>query len=601
MTQESVAERGTADPGASFDWLTSDGTALWWVEHQPSASRTVVMRWSVDGLVAYSAAGGSIGSGLHAYGGQPYIAIEPGRVAAVDSSTNTFLGLPSGPGGPFMYGDLAVGDGEVLSVREHENGDELVAAGPDGANLRVLLSVDGFIASPRWFAGRLAWAQWGATAMPWDSSEIWVAAYTAGGRIEGARRVAGGADESAIQPTWSADRSLYFMSDRSGWWNLYRWHDDETEAVAPMSAECATAPWESGYTNYALLPGGRIAITTQSGPRQQLLIVDPDGASRAVEVPYTSFKPFLAAHGDRVGLIGASPSAVSEVALVTTDGTDTVEVIRRPAQPSSAGIVSRPEVLQVDTAAGPLTMSFYPPTLALAGAPPLIVRPHAGPTYHSELRLDPETQFFTSRGFAVADVDYRGSTGYGRAFRKTLDGNWGRFDVDDCRACALHLIANGRVRADAVFISGASAGGYTALKAVCDDGPFVLAVARSAIVDPQRWRITAPRFQRPHATILSSATSPVDAGQVRHPVLIIHGSADAVAPVEDAEALAEKLYQRGLLEGMLRFDGVGHYLSGAAQQAALEAELAAYRRVLNQEPVITSDYENFRARRLRIQ
>ncbi len=517
MTKVPVGEWSISDPGSSFDWLTSDSTALWWLEYQPPANQSVVMRWSAGRLIAHSASGGGIGSRLHAYGGRPYTVVQPDQVAALDAETSQFFsGSPLTSEGPFAYGDLSTGSGEVFAIREHENGDDLVTATPNGTNIRILLSVNGFfLASPRWTTGRLAWSQWSASVMPWDSCELWVADYARGGQIANARRIAGGADESAVQPTWSADGSLYFISDRSGWWNLYRWHDGEPQAVAPMSAECATAPWESGYANYALLPGGRVAMTTQNGPRQRLLVVELDGSSRAIETPYTSFKPYLAAHGDRVGLIGASTTNVSEIALVATDGSDSVQVIRRPALSSAEETLSHPEVLQVDSAGGPVIVTLYPPMPPPHEAPPLIVRPHAGPTYHSELRLDSEVQFFTSRGFAVADVDYRGSTGYGRAFRKALDGNWGAFDVEDCEACAIQLIEEGRVRADAVFISGASAGGYTALKAACRSGPFAMAVARSAIVNPNSWRTTAPRFQRPHAAILASAISPVDARQIR--------------------------------------------------------------------------------------
>ncbi|WP_326558908.1 alpha/beta hydrolase family protein [Micromonospora sp. NBC_01796] len=211
----------------------------------------------------------------------------------------------------------------------------------------------------------------------------------------------------------------------------------------------------------------------------------------------------------------------------------------------------------------------------------MIVRPHPGPTHQSNLRLDWEVQFFTSRGFAVVDVDYRGSTGYGREFRKALDGNWGRFDVEDCRTVALHLIENGSARRDAVFISGASAGGYTALRAVCEDGPFTLAVARSAIVDPERWTVTAPRFQRPHAAVLAGGDAKVAATKVLRPVLLIHGVEDPVAPIGDVSELADALDDRQLLVRMIRLDGIGHYLSDAATlSAALEAEVEAYLDVL---------------------
>ncbi|WP_412751915.1 S9 family peptidase [Krasilnikovia sp. M28-CT-15] len=429
------------------------------------------------------------------------------------------------------------------------------------------------MASPRVSVGRLAWVRWAADVMPWDSSEVWVARYSAGRRLADPVRVAGGADESAFQPQWGPDGWLFYLSDRTGWWNLYRWRDGRTEAVAPMDAECATAPWESGYANYTFLPDGRIAMTVQRGPAQELVLVSADGVV-SLPVAYTSIKPFLAVVGDRIAVIGASPARAQEIVLVSTDGAGGVEVIRQGPDQQS-GDVSVPELMTV----GQVTALVYPPS-GDARPAPVIVRPHAGPTYHSDLRLDGEVQFFTSRGFAVADVDYRGSTGYGRPFRKALDGQWGLVDVADCQAVAQYLIDTGLALPGAVLISGASAGGYTALRAACEDGPFALAVARSAIVDPRQWTTTAPRFQRPHAEILAAPDAAVRADQVRRPVLLIHGVRDEVAPIDDVTALADGLRERGLLVGMLALDGVGHYVSGSALATALDAELDAYRGVL---------------------
>ncbi|GAA3766858.1 S9 family peptidase [Plantactinospora mayteni] len=572
----------SAEVGANFDWLTSVGARLSWVETQPSTGRAIAVLSASTGLTGYSVPGGSVGSSLHAYGGMPHLFAPSGALVAVDAATGRLI-TPFGHTGDdgFTYGDLAGCGDEMLAVREHERGDQLVALDRASGELRVLLTTDGFLASPRFHEGRLAWTRWTNDVMPWDSCEIWIANYTPGQDLSRPRRLAGGPTESAIQPCWGIDGTLYFMSDRSGWWNLYRWRNGPVEAVAPMSAECATAPWESGYTNFALLPAGQVVMTVQSGPEQQLLVVERDGASRVIQTPYTSTKPYIAATGNRVAFIGASPTRAPEIAVATTDGSDKIEIIRRSTTRVEEPAASTPELHRVSTGGGTtITVLLYPPSPVEGRLPPLIVRPHAGPTYHSEFRLDREVQFFTSRGFAVAEVDYRGSTGYGRTFRKALDGNWGRFDVEDCRNAALHLIASGRVCPDAVFISGASAGGYTALKAVCEDGPFALAVARSAIIDPERWRTTAPRFQRPHATILASATSPVVAAAVRQQVLLVHGAADQVAPVDDADELATALRQRGLLAGLVRFDGVGHYLSGSAQQVALDAELATYRKAL---------------------
>ena len=583
LTAAQVAEAGT-----SYDWLSSFDGVLRWVESVPETGRTMVMSWSRSQSghpQECGQDGESVGSSLHAYGGMPYAVASAGDTLAVNASTGQISGYTETA---HSYGDLARYGDELLCVREGDSGDDLVAIDLTSRTSRVVRGTDGLLASPRLWAGRLAWVQWDKNVMPWDSSEVWVADYAPSGQISAALHVAGGPDESAFQPQWGEDGALYFMSDRTGWWNLYRWRDGLTEALAPMVAECATAPWESSYSNYALLPRGRIAITVQRGPIQQLVVVESDGEITPIDLPFTSFKPWLTGLDDRIALIGSSLTRSQEIVLVATDGTNKVEVVRagsvlndeRPA-------LSVPEVMRVPSADAEVTALFYPPTGRSAPAP-LIVRPHAGPTYNSELRLDWEVQFFTSRGFAVADVDYRGSTGYGRAFRKALDGNWGRFDVEDCRAVALHLLATGRALPEAVFISGASAGGYTALRAVCEDGPFALAVARSAIVDPKRWRTTAPRFQQPHAAILSHQSAEVEPDRVRRPVLLIHGDEDAVAPIEDVTKLAVGLQSRKLLVGMLELPGVGHYLSAPeALCAALEAELDAYRSVLMEAGLLT--------------
>jgi len=579
---------GPVEVGTGFDWLTAAQDGICWLESEAAAGRTVVVRYMPRSgeVTGYRLRSGDVGSSLHAYGGLPYLFRSTGDLVAVEAATSQVIGRAGRTASGHAYGDLASFGGDMLCVRESDDGDEMIVLPAGSLGPRVLLAAAGFLASPRAHSGRLAWMQWAWDVMPWDSSEIWVADLTAAGKLAAPRRVAGGRAESAIQPCWAADGSLYFLSDRSGWWNLYRWRNGETVPVAPMEAECGTAPWESGYSNFVLLANDRIAMTVQSGPEQHLVIIESSEARRTVRLPYTSFKPFVVQVGGRVGLIGASPTRFPEVALVSTDGSDAVQVIRRTVARTAPRGVSVPQVLTVSGEGATTAVLFYPPTGGSADPPPLIVRPHAGPTYHNELRLNDEVQFFTGRGFAVAEVDYRGSTGYGRRFRAALDGNWGRYDVQDCRATAQWLAATGRVDPRALFISGASAGGYTALKAVCGHGPFALAVARSAIVDPHRWQTTAPRFQRPHAAVLASATSPVQAAEVTRPVLLVHGVDDRVAPVTDVDHLAAALRERGALVDLLRFDGVGHYLSAATREVALEAELAAYRQVLRERRIV---------------
>jgi dipeptidyl aminopeptidase/acylaminoacyl peptidase len=371
---------------------------------------------------------------------------------------------------------------------------------------------------------------------------------------------------------------LHFVSDRTGWWNLYRWTEQHgVEAVAPMEAECAAAQWEHGYSSYTFLSDGTIAMLAQRGPLQQLMTVSPDGKITEIPLPYTAIKPYLASVCSKIALIGASPTLPQQIALVDATSGE-VEVLRSATHIPGAAQISVPVILTCTSDGHEITIAYYPSVgTESAGT---IVRAHSGPTYQSELRLDWETQFLTSNGFAVADVDYRGSTGYGRAFRAALNGNWGRFDVDDCVAAARFLVESGRASSsDNLVIFGASAGGFTALKAVTAEGtPFAGAVARSPIVSPRSWVTTAPRFQRPHAATLLSPHSELFAEAVRRPVAIVHGGEDPVAPVADVRSLVSGLQQRNADVHYLELDEVGHFPSGKALVETLEFELQAFKK-----------------------
>lgn len=570
-----VARRST-----SYDGLSAWGDRLHWLEALPASGDLVLATWTAEHGVTLD--GLPIGNSVHAYGGGSIVANDVGTwvVGASDGQIRRADNGVACTDSPHAHGDLAFGDGLLVCVRETESGDQLLAISPQTGKEQVLRRAP-FLASPGLTAGRLTWSQWGSDAMPWDCCEVWVADYD-GRRIGGARRVAGGLTESAVQPRWGPDGYLYFISDRTGWWNLYRDRAGRAEPVAPVQAECAAAPWELGYANYAFLPDERVAMTVQQGPSSRLAVAEPGRPVRTVELPYTSLKPYLAVVGDRVATIGSSPNRAPEVALVAVDGSGEVEILRCPELKDQSVDLALPEVMRVCSAGGEVTVLFYPPAGHASGPVPMILRPHAGPTHHSDLRLDWQVQYFTSRGFAVVDVDYRGSTGYGRPFRQALDGQWGIRDVEDCRNVAWHLLAIGRAAPGAVFISGASAGGYTALRAVCEDGPFALAVARSAIIDPVRWTTTAPRFQRAHAARLAHAGSAVRAHEFKAPALLIHGERDEVAPIGDVLALAHSLRRHDRLAGLISLPGVGHSLSSsAALVSALEAELGAYRAVLD--------------------
>lgn len=582
---DAVSAANAVRASISFDELRIVGDALYWLESRPSSgSGPTLVRWSAtDGAADVTPSRFGVTSGVHSYGGGTY----------APSSGEVWCAGPSGlyrvAGGDVRlvvedssFGDLTIGNGEVLGVRETEDGDALVAVPLVGAPvLRVLAETSGFFGAPRTGPGLLAWLRWSERDMPWDASELWVATYAAGCSLGDPVKLAGGPAESVVEPRWGPDAALYFVSDRSGWWNLYRWDGESVEPVAPMAAECAAEPWELGYASYDFLADGRIVMVVQEGPRHHLAVVDRSGAITPVELPYTSIKPYLAVGGTSVALVGSSPWVAPQVALVDLGDEPRVEVLARAEHPGLDGLaVSTPVELRIPVGDSREVVALvYPPTGAAPDwCAPVIVRAHPGPTASCLVRLDWQAQFFTSRGFAVVDVDYTGSTGYGRAFRQALYGRWGVDDVVDCRTVAEYLLTEGRAVPGEVFIRGASAGGYTALHAVTQDGPFVAATAVSAIVDPERWAQTVPRFQRAHANRLRGGAGRVRAADIRRPVLMIHGTADDVATADDVRELARELHDRGLPHELMLLDGVGHYVATSTHAAcALEAELAHYR------------------------
>jgi dipeptidyl aminopeptidase/acylaminoacyl peptidase len=417
--------------------------------------------------------------------------------------------------------------------------------------------------------------------MPWDSSELVVAPYTAG-EVGAPVRVAGGSDESVTQPYWAGDGRLWFVSDRTGWCNLYAWDGQQSIVVAPVESEVAPPQWEAGYASYVPLPGGGVVMSVLAGPRHRLEVHDEAGR-RTVGCGYTSVKPYLAVDSGRLLAIAASPTQPPRPVSIDLTGREGGQVLAPDLEPAQEEVLlSRPEILTVSANGGtPITAVLYPPVGASPGwSAPLVVRAHPGPTSSISLRLDWHVQFLTSQGFAVVDVDYRGSAGYGRAFRRSLYGQWGTADVQDCARLAQHLLEAGRTRPGLVFISGASAGGYTALQAVSGPSLFSGAVARSAIVDPRRWRQSAPRWQRPHAAALLGPAGAVDPAAITRPVLLIHSASDHVAPLADVTALADRLAARDHRHELIVL-GAGKHLLSARQEAAraLGAEVDFYRAV----------------------
>jgi dipeptidyl aminopeptidase/acylaminoacyl peptidase len=574
-----VARQATA-----YDAVHTSGEAVYWMETRPSQDgRAAVVRWTDDtGAADAVPARFDVGSRVHEYGGGAYI--PAGRTLFACNQNNQSLyrideerdPVPITPEPPtpasLRYADLRlVSSGALLvCVRErHQDGqvvNELVALPSDGsADPWVVASGHDFYAAPRPSPDgrRLAWLTWDRPCMPWDGADLWVADLGPDGRLGPARHVAGGPQESVVQPEWNPEGVLHFVSDRSGWWNLYRECQGQIEPLLPMTAEFADAPWEFDYSSYAFVGDGRIACRYREHGSDRLGLLDP-GTGRLTDlpIPYTSVKPYLRAVGDRLAFIGASPTASSAVALLQVP-TGHLDVLAGAEVSLDLAWVSVPQPIEFPSRDGQTAHAlYYPPTnpevTGPADArPPLLVQAHPGPTADAKARLDLRIQFFTSRGFAVVDVNYAGSTGYGRDYRERLTGQWGILDVADCLDAARSLVQAGEVDRRRLVISGESAGGFTALCTLASDELFAVGASRFGIADLETFRQQAPKFQAheldrlvgpyPEAAATYRARSPLHAvDRIARPVLLVHGLEDTVVPPSQAQVMADALDRRGI-------------------------------------------------------
>jgi dipeptidyl aminopeptidase/acylaminoacyl peptidase len=597
-----------AAASTTFDELRFAGDRLLWLEGRPDeAGRTVLVADDQPrGRHDIVPAGVDVGSSVYGYGGGAYAANDSAvwYCDAADGQIWTATGSGGAPtrltaDAGARYADLHAGPAGLLCVREHEadRASDIVLLGQAGP--RSLVSGQSLCAHPRLAPDqrRLAWVSWPETRMPWDSTQLWLTDIQTPHNAP--VLIAGGDNESVLQPSWGPDSELYFLSDRSGWWNLYRHRHGAIEPVLTGETEMGAAPWEAGYTTYAFLPGHRIAVQLQNGPAHRLVLHHlRSGTTEAVPLPYTSLKPYLASHSNRLAFIGSSPTKPATVAVLDLT-TGALRELAGGASGIPTGYLPEPDTVSIPTRDGtaihgllhpPTNPEVQPPPGTL---PPLIVRIHPGPTANVSLRLDPTITYFTSRGFMLLDLDYHGSTGYGRAYRDALNHHWGILDVTDTIDAAHHLITTSRADPHAIFITGASAGGYTALRALAHTDLFAAGTARSAIADPASWRTAVPRLQRHHTDQLigpspESSTDHRDRSvlhdgeHLNAPVLLLHGQRDTIAPAEPITELAAQLVAAGHRGTLILFPEEGHSLRGARSiTRALTAELALYRETLD--------------------
>ena len=600
--------------------IQMDGRDLYWLEMRPTeGGRSVVVR-----LRPGSAPEDCIPPGfnartrVHEYGGGSYLVAKGALYFSNFADQRVYRLTPGGSPEPITpidglrYADH-VWDARrkrIVCVREdHTKGGEpqnaIVALdGEAGGPGEVLASGRDFYATPRLSPDgtSLAWIEWSHPHMPWDAAELWCAPLRDDGTPGERTRVAGGDGESAIQPLWSPDGILYFVSDRTDWWNLYRFTDGRVEALTDLPAEFATPPWVFGMKHYAFAgPGRVICAFTQRGTWS---LAGLDVTTRQLTpfvLPYTDIGAVQCDGSQAVFLAGSPTEPLSVVRLDFDSGRQ--EILRRSARLAiPPTYLSTPEPVEFPTAGGRTAHGlFYPPrnpdfAAPQGESPPLVVMIHGGPTAATSTALRLNIQYYTSRGIAVLDVNYGGSTGYGRAYRERLYGEWGVVDVDDCCAGARHLAAQGRVDVARLAIRGGSAGGYTTLACLAFRKVFAAGASHYGISDCEVLAQDTHKFE---ARYLDTLIGPyperrdlyVKRSPLHHlegldrPVIFFQGLDDKVVPPNQAEMLFEALRKRGVPTAYVPFEGEQHGFRKAENiQRALEGELYFFARVFGFTP-----------------
>jgi dipeptidyl aminopeptidase/acylaminoacyl peptidase len=572
-------------------WI--DGGSVYWLEGRPKeGGRYVVVR---DGE-ALTPAPFNVRSRVHEYGGGAY-AVADGVVYFVNFADQRIYRHERGkqpepltPESKLRYADLQVDPPRhriVCVVEDHSGPGEarnyLGAVSLADGSVTTLAEGHDFYSSPAIGpAGRLAWLCWNHPNMPWDGTEL---------HVSDAEKIAGGPGESIFQPEWSPAGVLHYVSDASGWWNLYR----SGRRLFAIDAELGQPAWTFGDKTYGFDGRGRVVGYYDQNGRSQLYVLEGDAPS-PIETPYTSIGSLQVA-GDAAVFVGASPTEPRAVVRLDLTTGQTTVLARSTELRIDPGYVSEPRSIEFPTEGGLTAHAiFYPPkNKDFEGPaderPPLLVISHGGPTGASDTGFSASIQYWTSRGIAVLDVNYGGSTGYGREYRRRLNGQWGIVDVDDCVNGAKYLVERGEVDGDRLAIRGGSAGGYTTLAALAFRDVFKAGASYYGVSDLGGLAEDTHKFESryldsligpyPERRDLYEARSPIHhAERLNAPTIFFQGLEDKVVPPDQAERMVSALKAKGVDVEYIAFEGEQHGFRKAENiQRALEAELAFYARV----------------------
>ena len=612
-----------AAPG--LNCLQSHDDCLYWVESRPwEAGRNVIMCRRADGTVVdllpkpYSH-----GSRVHEYGGTAY-AVADHHLYFVNAADQRIYQLdlqeaaeeegnrepyPLTPISLQRFADLIVDSDNqrLIAVCEDHSGEQeprgylvAISLNPENPQVTTIESGADFYAYPRLSPDgeTLCWIQWQHPHMPWDCTQLWQATIAEDGSLSNKTVVAGGNNDQAIfQPQWSPDNQLYFVSDSNNWWNIYRADNGEIEPVVEIAAEFATPLWQFGMSTYDFIDSDTIGcLWTEKGIWHCGFIDLKSSQLSLIETSYSSMQAACCFQGSLFMVAGAA-ALPAEIACVTPEGTSAVY------SPSTLDIdreyLSRPQSVLFPASDGQQVHAFfYPPASATYCGkenelPPAIALCHGGPTGATDSGLNLKIQYWTSRGFAVVDINYRGSTGFGRKFRQSLIGAWGVADVEDSQSAINYLAGENKIDPQRCIIRGSSAGGYTVLAALTFTDTFKAGASLYGIGDLETLATDTHKFESrymdsligpyPERRDIYLARSPIHHAEgLNCPVIFLQGLEDKVVPPNQAEMMVKLLQDKGIKVGHITFPDEGHGFRKAANIIrAMESELAFYSDVFN--------------------
>jgi dipeptidyl aminopeptidase/acylaminoacyl peptidase len=628
MNRKQIAPYGSWQSPITSDLIVSEtvglnqpsleGDATYWIEMRPSeGGRNVIVRRDPEGWTTdQTPPSFNARTRAHEYGGGDYV-VASGVVYFsnfVDQRLYSQMTgsdpVPITPAGQMRYADAVIDQrrSKLICVREDH-----AEAGREAVNTIVSLNLKGnddygkvlasgydFYSSPRLNPDgtHLAWMSWNHPNMPWDGSELWLGEVHQDGHVLNAKCVAGSRTESVFQPEWSPAGELYFVSDRNGWWNLYRLTKAGTvESVCELKGEFAMPQWLFGMTTYGFASEHKIVATYIQHGLSHVASIDIRSCKLTpIETGFTDIS-YVKAAGGRAVFRAGSPSEPASIVRLDIE-TAKLEVLRRSNNLAiDKQYISIPEPIEFPTSDGQTAHGFfYRPSnrdyVAPSGElPPLLVKSHGGPTAAASTALSLSVQYWTSRGIAVLDVNYGGSTGYGREYRERLNDKWGIVDVDDCLNGALHLAQTGQVDHDRMMITGGSAGGYTTLCALTFRDTFKAGASHFGVSDAEALALDTHKFESryldgligpyPAKSEVYRERSPIHfIDRLSCPVIFFQGLEDKVVPANQAEKMVEGLRAKRIPVAYVAFAGEQHGFRQAKNiKRALDAELYFYSRV----------------------